>query len=66
MATIMVGQFGAGVAGGARIVFWLAAFLLFYVYAGYPLLLAVIGLFVRRPASRCGLCSPNISPYRRL
>jgi cellulose synthase/poly-beta-1,6-N-acetylglucosamine synthase-like glycosyltransferase len=31
----------------AEMVFLLAAFLLFYVYAGYPLLLAVIGLLVR-------------------
>ncbi len=31
----------------AAAVFWVAAFLLFYVYAGYPLLLALIGLFVR-------------------
>jgi cellulose synthase/poly-beta-1,6-N-acetylglucosamine synthase-like glycosyltransferase len=31
----------------ATAIFWLAAFLLFYVYAGYPLLLALIGLFVR-------------------
>jgi cellulose synthase/poly-beta-1,6-N-acetylglucosamine synthase-like glycosyltransferase len=27
---------------------WLAALVLFYVYAGYPILLALIGLFVRR------------------
>ncbi len=31
----------------AAAVFWVAAFLLFYVYAGYPLLLALFGLFVR-------------------
>jgi poly-beta-1,6-N-acetyl-D-glucosamine synthase len=29
------------------VVFWTAALLLFYVYAGYPLLLALIGFFVR-------------------
>ena len=34
-------------AAPALVVFWTAAFLLFYVYAGYPLLLALIGLFVR-------------------
>jgi len=32
----------------AETVFLTAAFLLFYVYAGYPLLLALIGLFVRK------------------
>ena len=31
----------------ATAIFWLAVFLLFYVYAGYPLLLALIGLLVR-------------------
>lgn len=31
----------------AKAVFWLAAFALFYVYAGYPLLLAIAGLFAR-------------------
>ena len=31
----------------AAAVFWIAAFLLIYVYAGYPLLLAIIGLFIR-------------------
>src|SRR6476469_1837209 len=63
MVALLIGQFGAGVAGvagGARIVFWLAAFLLFYVYAGYPLLLAVIGLFVRRPQTEAGY-TPHIS-----
>jgi cellulose synthase/poly-beta-1,6-N-acetylglucosamine synthase-like glycosyltransferase len=60
MVAIAMGQFGAGVIGGARIVFWLAAFLLFYVYAGYPLLLAVIGLFVRRPQTEAGY-TPRIS-----
>jgi cellulose synthase/poly-beta-1,6-N-acetylglucosamine synthase-like glycosyltransferase len=60
MVAIAMGQFGAGVIGGARIVFWLAAFLLFYVYAGYPLLLALIGLFVRRPQTEAGY-TPRIS-----
>src|SRR5438309_10750583 len=54
MVALMMGQFGAGVSSGARIAFWLAAFLLFYVYAGYPLLLALIGLFVRRPRAEAG------------
>src|SRR6478672_3320141 len=60
MVVLLIGQFGAGVAGGARILFWLAAFLLFYVYAGYPLLLALIGLFVRRPRPDAGY-TPRIS-----
>ena len=60
MLALLIGQFGAGVAGGARIVFWLAAFLLFYVYAGYPILLALIGLFVRRPSRDSGY-TPRIS-----
>ena len=60
MVALLISQFGAGVASGARIVFWLAAFLLFYVYAGYPLLLALIGLFVRRPRTDLGY-TPRIS-----
>ncbi len=32
----------------AETVFLTAAFLLFYVYAGYPLLLALVGMFVRK------------------
>lgn len=53
-------QFGIGVAGAAKVVFWLAALLLFYVYAGYPLLLAIIGLFVRRRRPEAGY-TPRIS-----
>ncbi|MGB8129188.1 MAG: glycosyltransferase family 2 protein [Candidatus Angelobacter sp.] len=60
MVALLIGQFGAGVASGARVVFWLAAFLLFDVYAGYPLLLALIGLFVRRPRPDAGY-TPRIS-----
>jgi cellulose synthase/poly-beta-1,6-N-acetylglucosamine synthase-like glycosyltransferase len=45
---VLLFQYVNSMAGAARIVFWLAAFLLFYVYAGYPLLLALIGMFVRR------------------
>jgi cellulose synthase/poly-beta-1,6-N-acetylglucosamine synthase-like glycosyltransferase len=60
MAAIVMGQFGAGVVSGARIAFWLAAVLLFYVYAGYPLLLALIGLCVRRPRPDAGY-TPRIS-----
>jgi cellulose synthase/poly-beta-1,6-N-acetylglucosamine synthase-like glycosyltransferase len=32
----------------AKTVFWLAAGAFFYVYAGYPLFLAIVGMFVRR------------------
>src|SRR4029077_8832220 len=44
-------------AGVTRIMFWLAALLLFYVYAGYPLLLGLIALFVRRWRPEPGYCS---------
>jgi len=57
---MLTGQFGAGIAEGARVAFWLAAALLFYVYAGYPLLLALIGLFVRRHRPDAGY-TPRIS-----
>jgi cellulose synthase/poly-beta-1,6-N-acetylglucosamine synthase-like glycosyltransferase len=60
MAAILLVQFGSGMAGVARVAFWLAALLLFYVYAGYPLLLALIGLAVRRQRSEPGY-SPSIS-----
>ncbi len=60
MVAILISQFGMGVASIARIIFWLAAFLLFYVYAGYPLFLALIGLFVRRPRPGVGY-TPRIS-----
>ena len=60
MAAIFLVQFGSGMAGVARVAFWLAALLLFYVYAGYPLLLALIGLAVRRQRSEPGY-SPSIS-----
>ena len=53
-------QFGIGVASAAKVVFWLAALLLFYVYAGYPLLLAIIGLFVRHRRLEAGY-TPRIS-----
>ena len=60
MVVMLTGQFGAGVVNGARIAFWLAAILLFYVYAGYPLILALIGLFVRRSRAEAGY-TPRIS-----
>jgi cellulose synthase/poly-beta-1,6-N-acetylglucosamine synthase-like glycosyltransferase len=60
MVAIVTAQFGIGIASVAGIIFWLAAFLLFYVYAAYPLLLALIGLFVRRPRPNTGY-TPRIS-----
>jgi cellulose synthase/poly-beta-1,6-N-acetylglucosamine synthase-like glycosyltransferase len=48
MFAVLLMQFGSSATGAAKIVFWLAALLLLYVYAGYPLLLAAIGLFIRR------------------
>ncbi|HWF05520.1 MAG TPA: glycosyltransferase family 2 protein [Candidatus Angelobacter sp.] len=60
MFAVLLMQFGSSTAGVARIVFWLAALLLVYVYAGYPLLLAIIGLFVRSRQSQPGYC-PRIS-----
>jgi cellulose synthase/poly-beta-1,6-N-acetylglucosamine synthase-like glycosyltransferase len=60
VTTVVLFQFANSFAGAARIVFWLAALLLFYVYAGYPLLLALIGLFVRRRRPEYGYC-PQIS-----
>lgn len=59
MAAILLTQFASG-ADIARIIFWLAALLLFYVYAGYPLLLLLIGLFVNRKRSEPGY-TPRIS-----
>lgn len=60
MLALVMGQFGAGVMSGARVAFWLAVLLLLYVYAGYPLLLAIVGLFVRRPRAEAGY-TPRIS-----
>src|SRR6476469_2230051 len=60
MAVILFTQFGSGMASTARIIFWLAALLLSYVYSGYPLLLAIIGLFVRRRRPEPGY-GPRIS-----
>jgi cellulose synthase/poly-beta-1,6-N-acetylglucosamine synthase-like glycosyltransferase len=60
MVAIVTGQFGAGVVNGARIAFWVAAILLFYVYVGYPLILSLIGLFVRRSRAEAGY-TPRIS-----
>jgi cellulose synthase/poly-beta-1,6-N-acetylglucosamine synthase-like glycosyltransferase len=57
MVAFVISQFGVGT---AKIVFCLAMFLLFYVYAGYPLLLALIGLFVGRRRAEAGY-TPRIS-----
>ncbi|HEU4415795.1 MAG TPA: glycosyltransferase family 2 protein [Candidatus Angelobacter sp.] len=59
MTGILVMQYG-GLGSVARLVFWLAAFALVYVYAGYPLLLALVGMFVRRRRPEPGYC-PRIS-----
>jgi cellulose synthase/poly-beta-1,6-N-acetylglucosamine synthase-like glycosyltransferase len=53
-------EFVNSITGTARIVFWAAALLLFYVYAGYPLLLAVFAMFVRRRRPEPGY-APQIS-----
>ncbi len=53
-------EFVNSITGTARIVFLAAALLLFYVHAGYPLLLAVIAMFVRRRRPEPGY-APQIS-----
>src|SRR5947209_2924754 len=53
-------QFTAHMTTMARTIFWTAALLLFYVYAGYPLLLSFIALFRRRKKLEPGYC-PRIS-----
>ena len=60
MIAVVLLEYVNGIAGAARIIFWLAALLLFYVYAGYPLLLALIAMFVRRRRPEPGYC-PQIS-----
>ncbi|HSM87751.1 MAG TPA: glycosyltransferase family 2 protein [Candidatus Limnocylindrales bacterium] len=55
----MLAQF-SGASGPAQVFFWAAAFLLFYVYAGYPLLLALAGMFFRRRRAEPGY-HPRIS-----
>ncbi len=56
---VLVFQF-ASAWSAAHLVFWFALAALFYVYAGYPLLLAVMGLFVNREHPQPGYC-PRIS-----
>ena len=60
MTAIVYMQYAGSMAATARVILWLAAFALFYVYAGYPLLLAMIGLFIRRRRPEPGYC-PQIS-----
>lgn len=60
MTVIVYMQYAGSIAGTARVISLLAAFALFYVYAGYPLLLAMIGLFIRRRRPEPGYC-PQIS-----
>ncbi|HEY6305887.1 MAG TPA: glycosyltransferase family 2 protein [Candidatus Angelobacter sp.] len=55
----LVFQF-ASTSGAAQLIFWLAASVLFYVYAGYPLLLALAGLFARRQQPAPDYC-PRLS-----
>jgi len=43
-----------------RLAFWLAAGFLFYVYAGYPLLLGAISLFIHKQPPEPGYC-PRMS-----
>ena len=38
-----------------RFVFWIAAALVFYVYLGYPLLMAALRAFIRRPVRRAAI-----------
>src|SRR4051812_5281730 len=53
-------QYAGRMAGVAQTVFWASAALLFYVYAGYPLLLALLALFARKQRPAPGDC-PRIS-----
>ncbi len=41
-----------------KIAFWSSAFMVLYAYAGYPLVLVVLGLFIRRPVRKS-----SIEPY---
>jgi cellulose synthase/poly-beta-1,6-N-acetylglucosamine synthase-like glycosyltransferase len=60
LTVILLMQYAGNIAGVARTVFWAAAALLFYVYAGYPLLLALTALFARKQRPAPGDC-PRIS-----
>ena len=66
MSATMVIQYAGGLASAARLVFWLAALALVYVYAGYPLLLALIGVFVRRQRPEPGILPEDLCADCRL
>ncbi len=53
-------QYATSMTAATRVIFWTAALLLFYVYAGYPLLLSIIALFSRRKRPDPGYC-PRVS-----
>jgi cellulose synthase/poly-beta-1,6-N-acetylglucosamine synthase-like glycosyltransferase len=53
-------QYAINMTAATRVIFWAAALLLFYVYAGYPLLLSVTALFSRRKRPEPGYC-PRVS-----
>jgi cellulose synthase/poly-beta-1,6-N-acetylglucosamine synthase-like glycosyltransferase len=53
-------QYTTSMMAAMRLLFWTAALLLLYVYAGYPVLLSLIALFVRRKRPEPGYC-PHIS-----
>jgi cellulose synthase/poly-beta-1,6-N-acetylglucosamine synthase-like glycosyltransferase len=57
IGVIVVGVTSSG--GLAPLVFWVSAVLLAYVYAGYPLLLAVMRVFHRQPV-RHGRIEPRV------
>src|ERR1700704_4140187 len=44
----------------AVFIFWVAMAMLFYVYLGYPFLLAIVALFCQHPEQELGCC-PTIS-----
>ncbi len=48
----------ASLSGIAQLLFWITAGVLFYIYAGYPLLLALLGAFVPRKQAQPGYLPP--------
>lgn len=43
-----------------QIIFWLSAFAIFYAYAGYPLTLWLISVFIKAPANKADI-TPSVS-----
>ena len=43
-----------------EILFWLFIFLVFYAYLGYPLLLIILAVFLRKPVEKCDI-APSVS-----